>query len=213
MKLTNTAIDALDPGKTIRDDAVKGLHVINKNGNKGFYMYYRTKLGDERRPKLGAYGIITLAQAREMGREILAEVAKGNDPAADRKKAKGDPTMADLFEHCKTAIYGKRTSWNEEAQQYYVKHIEPKLGAIRVRDVQYTDVKKIHKGLAKTPIQANRVISVLSRMLGEAERLGWRSTGTNPCSLIERNPEKKRKRYAKPVELATIGPLIDAEAE
>ena len=213
MKITNTAIDALDPGKTIRDDAVKGLHVINKNGNKGFYMYYRTKLGDERRPKLGAYGIITLAQAREMGREILAEVAKGNDPAADRKKAKGDPTMADLFEHCKVALYAKRTSWSEESQRVYLKYADAKLGKIRVKDIQYADVDRVHTALAKTPTQANRTVAVLSRMLGEAERLGWRGAGTNPCALIERNPEKKRKRYAKPIELATIGPLLDAEAE
>ncbi|SOD41303.1 integrase family protein [Nitrosovibrio sp. Nv4] len=213
MKLTNTAIDALDAGKTIRDDAVKGLHVINKNGSKGFYMYYRTKLGDERRPKLGVYGIITLAQARDMGRDILAEVALGNDPKAARDREKGEPTMDALFDYCMKEVWNKGRAWDKQIGWAYNAHVRSRLGKMRVRAVGYQDVLNLRNTMKKSPYAANRIVTFISKMLSTAERLGWRAAGSNPCTLVERFPERKRRRYATPAELVAISRLLDAESE
>lgn len=212
MKLTNTAIDALESGKTIRDDAVPGLHVINKSGKRGFYLYFRTKTGDERRPKLGEYGILTLAEARELARSMLAEVAKGGDPVADRKKAKGAPVMEDLWSHCKSTIWNRGVQWDREVERIYHAYVSPKLGRSRVRDLQYPEISGLHSSLKGTPNQANRALAVVSRMFNEAERLGWRDINSNPCGQVERYTELKRKRYARPEEISAIGPLLEAEA-
>lgn len=214
MRLTKTAIDALRFGdRPIYDDLVTGLHVKASRTKKSFNLYYRTKAGDERRPMLGDCGVLSIAEAREIARDMLAAVAKGGDPAADRKKAKEEPIINDLWLVCEREVWNRRTDWDKEAKRLYHAHIKPRLGGTRVRAVQYPEVHGIHSSLKATPNQANRSVAVISRMLNEAERLQWRDIGTNPCRQIKRFPELKRTRYAKPGEMSAIGPLLQAEAE
>ena len=85
MALTNTAIDALQPGQRLKDDRVPGLEVRANAGGKSFMLYYRTRTGIVRRPKIGNYPVLTLAAAREIARGLLAQVAAGGDPSRERQ--------------------------------------------------------------------------------------------------------------------------------
>ncbi|MFX8581825.1 integrase arm-type DNA-binding domain-containing protein, partial [Acinetobacter baumannii] len=49
-----------------------------------------------RRMKLGRHGTITADQARTLAIQVLAEVAKGDDPLADRNSARKAMTMKEL---------------------------------------------------------------------------------------------------------------------
>ncbi len=51
---------------------------------------------------------------------------------------------------------------------------------MRVPDVRRRDVAELHHGLRAKPSQANRTLSVLSRMFPLAEIWGWRPDGANP---------------------------------
>jgi integrase len=92
MKLTQRKIETLEcpPGKKdalVFDDEQAGLGVrVTASGGKSFLAQY-TFAGSKRRIALGSCSAISLAAAREAVGAILGDVAKGRDPAADRKEA------------------------------------------------------------------------------------------------------------------------------
>ena len=91
LKLTARAVEKLakdQPSKDVWDTEIAGLHV--RSGKRGltFRLYYRTKMGQRRTMKLGAYGTLTAAQARERAVKALAVVAQGGDPQDELEKAK-----------------------------------------------------------------------------------------------------------------------------
>ncbi|MGA9599175.1 MAG: Arm DNA-binding domain-containing protein, partial [Methylocystis sp.] len=92
MKLTQARIAALTcpAGKRdalIFDDDQRGLGVrVTAGGSKSFLAQY-TVHGQKRRVPLGSCGALPLAKAREAVRAIMGDVAKGSDPAAERREA------------------------------------------------------------------------------------------------------------------------------
>lgn len=89
MKLTNTACKNAKPDKRPykRFDG-GGLYLeVMPNGNKLWRVKYRY-LGLERRLSLGAYPLITLAEAREGREEIKKLLAKDIDPANAKRERK-----------------------------------------------------------------------------------------------------------------------------
>ncbi len=215
--LTNTAIEAMKKGDELKDDRVPGLSVRFKGG-RSFMLYYRTKTGTQRRPKIGTYPLVSIAKAREIAREMLISVAAGADPVADREQRREDPDMNALWTRCEQEHWNSGKGWDKEAKRLWLKHAKPSLGSMKVRDVSYDDVAKIHKRLENHPSDANHVTAVLSKMLGLAEKFGpegrkWRPLGSNPCQHVERYTTRKRKRYAKPHEIPQVAALLAAEAD
>lgn len=94
MKLTEKIISTLacEAGRKDRlvfDDTVRGLGVrISKSGAKSFLVQYRDASGCKRRLPLGAWGSISLEQARQAARATLGRAATGRDPFTERKVAK-----------------------------------------------------------------------------------------------------------------------------
>jgi integrase len=92
MKLTQRKIDGLEcpPGKKdalVFDDDQAGLGIrVTASGGKSYLAQY-TFGGSKRRIPLGSCSAISLAAARDGVRAILGDVAKGRDPAVDRKEA------------------------------------------------------------------------------------------------------------------------------
>lgn len=208
--LTNTAIEALAAGGEIRDDRVPGLSVRAHKDGKSFLLYYRTKTGIQRRPKVGDCALMSLSDARGIAKSMLLQVAAGGDPVAERASARAEPDLGALWERCERDYYNRGRSWDADAKRIYHLHISPRLGKVRVRSLRYDDVADLHASLRTTPFVANRVIAVLSKMLNLAERWGWRDTGSNPCQNVERYREASRRRYASPEEIKAIGSALDA---
>ena len=92
MKLTQRRIETLEcpAGKKdalVFDDEQRGLGVrVTKGGGKTYLAQY-TIAGSKCRIPLGSCRAISLAAAREAVQAILGDVAKGRDPAAERKRA------------------------------------------------------------------------------------------------------------------------------
>lgn len=92
MKLTIRRIDELrcPPGKRdsmVFDDDQRGLGVrVTARGGKSYLCQY-TLHGVKSRVPLGSCGAISLAAARNAAQAIMGDVAKGRDPAKDRKAA------------------------------------------------------------------------------------------------------------------------------
>jgi integrase len=91
MKLTQTRIADLEcpAGKKdilVFDDEQAGLGVrVTAGGRKSFLVQYRHG-GEKRRVPLGSGFAISLKAARKAAQAIMGDVAKGRDPAAERKE-------------------------------------------------------------------------------------------------------------------------------
>lgn len=206
--LTNTAVQAAQPGDVIWDVVVPGLHLRALQTSKAYYLFYRTKAGVARKPKIGDVTVVSLQQAREIARAHLSEVASGGDPMAARSKSRAEPTVAEFFERCYREHW-MRTKDHLNIRRLFDAHVAPRIGHHRMRALCYDDILRVHSAMQATPYQANRTLAVISKMLNLAERYGERDIGSNPCQHISRYPELSRRRFAGPAELAAIGQQMD----
>lgn len=209
--LSDKAAKAAKPGDVLTDATVRGLSLRVFAESRSFYLYYRTKAGVQRRPKLGEYGSITLAQARKVAQEMLTEVAAGRDPAQTRQVARAAPTMTDLWDEYWKRHGSKKKSGNQD-QDNWNRHVSGALGSLKLEAVTYSKVSDLVDKMKGSPIAANRVLSLLSTMFNFACRpLEW--TEKNPCRGVKRYPENKRRRYMVGEEAAKIAEQLDLEAE
>jgi integrase len=198
------------PGETLHDDQVRGLQLRAFAERKSFYLYFRTKLRVERRPKIGDYPTISLAKARELARVMLNVVAEGKDPVLERDKQMQAPTMSELWTKYKKEVGPKNKTFGEDERRWN-RYIEPKLAKKRVAEIELDDLAKLHTGLKNTPYQANRVLSQMSAMLVFAEKYKYRAAGSNICRHVDRFPEPKRKRYMAGTEPMRIAGILRRE--
>lgn len=213
MKLSDRAIKASAPGDTLRDTVVRGLQLRVFAERRVFYFYYRPRAGSvaERRPKIGEWPTVSLDTARAIAQEWAGMVARGLDPAAELANKPETPTVADMLRRYLKEHAKKKKSYADDARMVE-RIIIPDLGDIRVCDLNYDHVAKLHSDLARIPIQANRVLALMSKACNLAELWGLRAQRSNPCRFVARYPEQKRKRYMTADEAPRIAALL-AEAE
>jgi integrase len=210
MELNQKNITSTPVGCVLRDKSTKGLHLRVFKNRKSFYLYFRTKTGDERRPKLGNFPTISLAAARRMASDLLEEVGKGKDPINALRLLRDAPTMADLCEKYMTNYAAKKKSKAQD-QRMIDSYIKPELEGKRVADVRQEDIENLHRKMKRTPYQANRVLSLLSKMMNLAAK--WHMCeGQNPCLYLDRYPEKKRIRYLSADEAKALHKVMQEKA-
>lgn len=148
--------------------------------------------------------------ARKKANGLRADVDAGRDPAAEKSADRSAPTVKTFAErYLKEHADPKKKPGSAALDRRLIEtFIVPKLGRLRLADVKRADVTRLHLSLSKTPVQANRVLIVLSKMFNLAEAWGLRQDGSNPCRHVERFREKKRERYLSEVELARLGAAL-----
>ena len=212
-KLTKTRVETVKPGPKdiiLWDDQLRGFGCkITPKGKRVYFLYYRTRDGQQRRPAIGRHGDITCEKAREIAARWLREVADGGDPSASHKQEKTAPTVADLAQrYMEEYAPTKKPRSAENDERLWRLHILPALGKKKVHAVTREDVVKLHRGMRSTPANGNRVLSLLSTALNLAEVWRYRADGMNPCRHVKRHPEKSRQRYLTPEELGRLGEML-----
>lgn len=210
MELSASTLTAAKPGTILRDKTIPGLHAkITTNGRR-FFLYFRTKDGTERRPKIGEHPLMTVAQARAIAKDMLLEVAKGNDPSAQRQADRVAPTVDEAIDQYEKEHAKKRKS-GAAAVKLLRAHLGRKYGSEKVAAIDHHHMHALHADLAATPILANRVVQHASKLFNLCV-VPWKYRAAdqlNPCKGIERNPEKKRKRYMTPAEAKAVADTLD----
>ena len=112
--------------------------------------------------------------------------------------------MADLCDRfVSDYLPRKRPSTQASYRQQIETEIRPALGKLKVAEVVYADVDRLHRAISKrAPYRANRCIALLSRMFSLSIR--WHMRTDNPCKGIEKNQEHKRRRYLSAEELGRL---------
>lgn len=210
-------IRAALPGATLWDDVQKGLHLRVLGQNKSFYFFYRSKIGKQRRPKIGSFGEITLGEARSRARALSDRIARGEDPKGEWNDQKAEATVQGLWDrafekHWDTERF-RKSGRAREVKRLFENQLKKPFGRLKLSEVTRPMVREWHGDLADKPYEGNRALEVLSRMFRFAEEQDLRPLSSNPCALIKGHAERKRKRYATEDEIRKIAPLLDKYAE
>lgn len=215
MRLTKRSVEKL-PGKAdsyfVWDADLKGFGArIYPSGKRTYVIQYRAGRRT-RRMTLGQHGALTTDQTRKMARQKLGDVARGADPAEERRQHQLAPSVAALCDrflelyveqHCKpTTVRSYRTIIRN--------NIKPRLGTYLVNAVTRADIAALHHDMRATPYQANRALMVLSKMFNVAEDWGMRDEGANPTRRVKKYREEEKKRYLSDAEQIRLGQALTA---
>ncbi len=98
-KLTKRTVDAAKPQERdyfVWDSELPGFGLrIFASGKKSYLVQYRVP-GHTRRYTIGLHGKFTPEEARKRASKVLARVADGGDPSAERADARKDMTVGEL---------------------------------------------------------------------------------------------------------------------
>jgi integrase len=210
LKLTKRTIDAIRPGDAEAfywDSEQRGLGLrVKPSGAKSWFVQYRTVNGRTRRFTLGAVTELTPEQARVLGQKNLGKAKEGKDPSAERRAEREAESVSKMLDrylreyvkvHC-------RSNTAAEYERLVERVIKPGLGTLAAKAVIKADVERFHRGLAKTPRQANHAVAVL---MG-AFRFANGEDGANPCRGLKKFPEVHRERFLSFEELARLGATL-----
>lgn len=205
MKLTKTLVEGAKPRAQryrLSDSLVPGLILlVLPSGARTYYLRHRVD-GQQRELKLGTPVELTPDQARDLARAALARVRAGGDPGAERRAAREAPTIEALAaRHLQAHASRKRSGRNDEI--LWRRHLLPAFGRVKVAALSRERIREWHAAHPK-PATANRPLEVLGVAMGLAEEWGWRPAGSNPARGIKAHPERQRRRYATPDELAQL---------
>lgn len=215
-RLTKRSVEGLaitDKDYLVWDRDIRGFGLrVYPSGKKTYLTQYRAGRRT-RRVTIGQHGVLTAEQARIEAKQLLAAVARGQDPSAIRHAKRHAPTIAGLCDrfledyvdqHCKPTTA-------RDYRSIIRRFIRPQLGPIAIAEVTRADVVAFHHGLRGTPYQANRAASMLSKLFNLAEDWGLRPAGSNPARRIKKFREEEKKRYLSDDEQMRLGETL-AEA-
>ena len=196
LKLTDPIVRTLSsvaPQTDYWDQLQQGLGMrVGRAGGRTWVVRYRTPTGTRRRLKLGRYPTMSLAQARQAAKQVLADVLLGGDPQRERARQRRAKTVQDLAEdYLERHAKRNKRSWAKD-QAILDRHILPVIGGLDPRKVTRTDVEAIlerarSRGLST---QVNRIFEVVRAMFNWAVGL---HVDTPPTDGMRR-PVRERPR-------------------
>lgn len=215
-KITKRLVDGLGPddvGRVIRDDELTGFAVrLNGDGSRTYLVEYRAGRGrgfPTRRISLGRHGALTPDEARKRAKQILAQVAHGEDPAAARTAQKKEPTVKDILlialeQHWKPK---RKASTAKAFEEMINRTLIPEFGTVRLSDLTRAQIRAWHAKQTHRPRQANLDLAILRKALtlAAADNL----ISDNPARGITPHPEKSRDRVPTDTELRAVWAAID----
>lgn len=213
-KLTKTLIESMEPdpqrARYLWDTQLGGFGVkVLPSGARRYVVKYRVGGGrgaQQRWLGLGKHGTVTCEQARESARQVLAAVARGEDPQGERQEKRDAARMTDLWARfADEQLPLKKPRSAEEYRTQWRDYLGPAFAMRLVAEITRSDIDRLHKKMRDVPYRANRVLALLSRLMTLAEAWGMRREGSNPCRHIERFREQPRERYLSMDEIARLG--------
>jgi integrase len=158
-KLTKTTVDKA-PTPTgadawIWDTELEGFGLrIKASGRRIFVLRYRTRTGTQRKQNIGLANVLTPEQARDMARDVLVQVASGQDPMAQRRLPPSDATVEALFTAYATHLKARARASAPEVERALLKATNcaaDSLGRTRlVSDVTAGDIVEHVAAIFKT---------------------------------------------------------------
>jgi integrase len=185
-------VRALEPGQTLWDSSLPGFGARRQQGETiAYVLKYRTTQGRQRWFTIGQHGAPwTPESARQQARQLLGDVARKGDPAAENRAMRKAQTVSELCDlYLADAEAGrlmtrrrtpKKASTLATDRGRILRHIKPLLGRKAVGAVMREDVEAFMHDLA-----AGKTASkVKTKPRGLARVRGGRGTATRTMGLL-----------------------------
>lgn len=190
-----------------------GVRISGRTGKKTFVVRYRAN-GRRRRMSLGNFQRVSLAEAREEAKRVLAKSDLGEDPAAERE-SDGDTTFKALADEVMEARGRKtRESTHKDRLRKLNQELLPAWGKRPVSTITRRDVVDLVEGIANrgAPVHANRVLSLIHLIFNDGIRRGFPTLEANPAHLVEPpGEENSRDRYLTREEIKAVWKALEEE--
>jgi hypothetical protein len=191
----------------IWDTKQSGLGLrIRPSGARGWYFVYARR-GRSRWQHLGDAKVIPLSDARMQAGEAALDVARGKDPAAEKRAERSRGTFAELAEQYVEQHAKKHNKSWRQASALVQRHLIPLWGTLQANTITRGDVKTMLARIT-APVLANQVLAAASAIFTWAiteEHL----TGINPCRNIDRNETVDRERVLAVSEISKFWQAFD----
>lgn len=239
-------VRALSPNGEVWDGGTEGVAGFGARRQRSeaiaYVVMYRTAEGRLRRYTIGRHGAPWNPEtARKEAKLILGRVAKGDDPAVEKREKRQAATVADLCDlYLDDAEAGrlltrrgvaKKASTLATDKSRIERHIKPLLGTMKVPTVTRADVErfmhdvadgetaqrvKLAKKRALSNVRggkgaASRTLGLLGAIFAYAERK--RMIAENPARGVIRYADGKRERRLSDAEYAAFGKGLAKVAE
>jgi integrase len=198
-KLAALTATKLRPGSRpylVWDTYQRGLALqVQPSGYRAYKLIYRY----HNRPRwyhLGAADAIALADARKLAAELMLEVIRGKDPAAEKRAARGTGTFAAIATRYVEDYARKRNKSWRQADALVRRHLLPAWGSLT--SITRADVRTL-MGKIDAPIVANQVLASASAIFTWA--IKQELLTNNPCRGVERNATVSRERVLSDAEV------------
>ena len=225
-RITTQLVENLAPGEIVSDSSLPGYGVRRQLDAR---VYFVRKYANGKRHfiSLGEHGraSMTEAKARQFALLAIADIKQGRDPAVERARLRGMPTLADFAEQFLAEhLYKLKAGTLANYRGLLNTHIAPRdergalkaasLGALRLDQITHQHVASLHKSRNATPRAANHILAFLSSLYSEAATQGLVKENVSPGRRVRRYPEQRRQRFLMEAELSRLGQaLTDAEQE
>jgi hypothetical protein len=191
---------------TLWDTKQHGLGLrVQPSGGRAFYAVY-SRQGRPRWLHLGDARDLGLAEARTLAAQTMLDVARGNDPVAEKRAQRSSGTFADLVqryldEHAKK----NNRSW-KQADALVRRFALPRWRDLPATSISRSDVKTMMATIEK-PSVATQTIRHVSAIFAWAMREDLLSV--NPCRAVAQNVTSDRERVLADSEIALFWHGLD----
>ncbi len=208
LTLSDARVRALKPRSAsydLRDATLRGFGVrVLPSGAKRFFIHIqhrRTRVWKT----VGDAGALTVDEARSRAASLLAAIRGGAE--APPESTRFESVAESVFRH-HARVWKPQTLYVN--RNYLHRQILPWFADFSVADITRADVRRWFASRRATPVAADRSMPILSVILTEAERMGYRPEGSNPCRGIRRYRRKGRERALTDAEIARLAAVLAA---
>ena len=207
--LTDARIRALRPRKAahdIRDAKLKGFGVrVLPSGRKRYFVHCQHD-GERVWRIVGDADDIGASEARSRAAAMLAEIRQDGPVPASPEQTVFEAVAETTFRRHERLWKPRTLKVN---RGYLSKQILPRFAGHQIAEITRQDVVRWFASLAATPVAADRSMPILSVIMREAERMGFRDEGSNPCLGIRRYRRKGRERFLSDAEIRSLARCLD----
>jgi integrase len=188
------------------DSKQNGLALqIRPNGLRAWKCIYNLR-SRTRWFHLGAGNAIGLKEARELARDIMYAVAKGEDPQAEKRARRQAGTFAELAERYREDYAQRHNKSWRQADALVRRYLLPKWAKLEAKAINRSDVL-LTIGRIAAPVLANQVLAAASAIFSWAVK--QEVIAVNPCHGIDRHKTTSRERILSDSELPLFWQAFD----
>ncbi|MCY4592522.1 MAG: tyrosine-type recombinase/integrase [Alphaproteobacteria bacterium] len=211
--LTDARVKALRPRGTaydIRDANLKGFGVrVLSSGRKRYFVHCQHR-GERFWKIVGDADAMGVDEARSRAARTLTAIRRGEGPPPDQAETCFETVAETVFERHRRLWKPGTLTVN---RSYLKNQILPHFQGRHVADIDRQSVRNWYASLRATPVAADRSMPVLSVILRQAELMGLRPEGSNPCLGIRRYRRKGRTRFLSDAEIRHLAAGLSAHEQ